>query len=356
MKNMKQGHKSPIVCLDPGHFGKYNPGAVPGYYESEMNWKLHLLLKQELEGYGITVTTTRSDPEKDLSLYKRGQAAKGADLFLSVHSNAASTPGPDYPLAICNVDGGSDAIGKALVEAVEALMGTVQKGQVFHKTASSGHGDWYTVLYGSKSAGVPGVILEHSFHTNPKACAWLMEEKNLRTTARQEAAVIARYFGMDKQTEQAPEGLYRVRKSWADAASQIGAYKVLENAKAACKPGYAVFDENGREVYPNQENNAERFVRAVQLAIGAAVDGIAGPETIRKTPTVSSAKNNRHGVVRVVQERLYDLGYTQVGTADGIAGPKFTAAVKAYQKDNGCAVDGEITAQNKTWRKLLGME
>ena len=42
--------------------------------------------------------------------------------------------------------------------------------------------------------------------------------------------------------------------------------------------------------------------------------------------------------------------------ADGIAGPMFTAAVVAFQEDNRCWADGEITAGNKTWRKLLGME
>ena len=36
--------------------------------------------------------------------------------------------------------------------------------------------------------------------------------------------------------------LYRVRKSWSDAKSQIGAYSSLENAKKACKAGYSVFD------------------------------------------------------------------------------------------------------------------
>lgn len=44
--------------------------------------------------------------------------------------------------------------------------------------------------------------------------------------------------------------LYRVRKTWADAASQIGAYTVYENAVAACKDGYAVFDASGKHVYP----------------------------------------------------------------------------------------------------------
>lgn len=42
---------------------------------------------------------------------------------------------------------------------------------------------------------------------------------------------------------------YRVRKSWKDAASQIGAFSVLENAKSACKNGYSVFDSNGNVVY-----------------------------------------------------------------------------------------------------------
>lgn len=43
--------------------------------------------------------------------------------------------------------------------------------------------------------------------------------------------------------------LYRVRKSWKDEKSQLGAYSVLENAKAACKDGYTVYDESGKAVY-----------------------------------------------------------------------------------------------------------
>lgn len=44
--------------------------------------------------------------------------------------------------------------------------------------------------------------------------------------------------------------MYRIRKSWADAASQIGAYSNLEYAKAACRDGYFVFDSQGMKVYP----------------------------------------------------------------------------------------------------------
>ena len=31
------------ICLDAGHYAKYNRSpVVPEYYESVMNWKLHL--------------------------------------------------------------------------------------------------------------------------------------------------------------------------------------------------------------------------------------------------------------------------------------------------------------------------
>ena len=46
--------------------------------------------------------------------------------------------------------------------------------------------------------------------------------------------------------------LYRVRKNWSDTASQKGAFRDLSNAKACAdkNPGYSVFDDNGKAVYP----------------------------------------------------------------------------------------------------------
>ena len=103
-----------------------------------------------------------------------------------------------------------------------------------------------------------------------------------------------------------------------------------------------------------EEYNLTAFVKEVQKAIGAKVDGIAGAETIGKTITVSAKTNRLHAVVKPLQKRLNALGFN-CGTVDGIAGAKFTAAVQAYQKANGCTSDGIITARNKTWKKLLGI-
>lgn len=49
--------------------------------------------------------------------------------------------------------------------------------------------------------------------------------------------------------------LYRVRKSWNDAKSQIGAYASLDNAKRNCLEGYTVYDWNGNAVYSNVVTN-----------------------------------------------------------------------------------------------------
>lgn len=48
---------------------------------------------------------------------------------------------------------------------------------------------------------------------------------------------------------------YRVRKTWSDEKSQLGAYTILQNAKDNCPVGYSVFDESGKAVYTHQPSN-----------------------------------------------------------------------------------------------------
>lgn len=56
-----------------------------------------------------------------------------------------------------------------------------------------------------------------------------------------------------KPAQPAVEQLYRIRRSWQDKASQLGAYRNLEYAKAACPAGYAVYDASGKVVYSRAE-------------------------------------------------------------------------------------------------------
>ena len=122
-----------------------------------------------------------------------------------------------------------------------------------------------------------------------------------------------------------------------------------------CLPDYASKASKPVEIVSTSTYSKAAFVRDIQKAFGATVDGIAGSETLNSTITLSAILNRKHEAIRAVQRRLATLGYTSVGKVDGIAGVKFTKAVKEFQKNNGCEVDGEITARGKTWKKLLGL-
>ena len=54
--------------------------------------------------------------------------------------------------------------------------------------------------------------------------------------------------------EPAAKEIYRIRKSWGDAASQIGAYSDLNNAIAACPTGYSVYGPGGKAVYSGRSS------------------------------------------------------------------------------------------------------
>lgn len=210
------------ICLDAGHYGKYNRSpAIPEYYESDMNWKLHNMLKAELEAYGFEVKQTRSNKDSDMGLYDRGAASKGCDLFLSIHSNAigsAVNEAVDYPVVIVQLDGKGNKLGKQLADCVEQLMETKEFGRIWTKSSDSG--EWYGVLRGAAAVGTVGMIIEHSFHTNTRSTKWLMDDNNLARMAAAEAKIIADHFGMSKK---ATDVLYCV---------QVGAYSVKANAEA----------------------------------------------------------------------------------------------------------------------------
>lgn len=74
--------------------------------------------------------------------------------------------------------------------------------------------------------------------------------------------------------EKLTSGYYRVRKSWSDAKSQLGAYRVLANAKKQAdeNPGYYVFANDGTCIYP--EHKAETYLEYTVVK-GDSLWGIA---------------------------------------------------------------------------------
>lgn len=97
--------------------------------------------------------------------------------------------------------------------------------------------------------------------------------------------------------------MYRVRKTWADAKSQVGTYKVLKNAKAAAdkNPGYFVFDEGGKAVYPDGAK-AEQPVAFKPYVVSISIENL----NIRKGPGLNygtTGKFTGKGCFTIVEEK-----------------------------------------------------
>lgn len=238
------------ICLDAGHYGKYNRSPVnSAYYESDFSWKFHLILKAALEKRGFQVITTRISQHSDLALEQRGRYAKGCDLFLSIHSNATSDSKADYSVACCliddkntDIDDISIALGKKLADAVTNLMTGKSSGTTWQR-AGAGGTDYYGVLRGAKYVGVPAILLEHGFHTNLSNTNFLLNSDNLQKMAEIEADIIAEFFGVksseNNPDEQAtftpylisvdsPDGFLNVRKTPSWEKSDI--VKTIKNS------------------------------------------------------------------------------------------------------------------------------
>lgn len=189
-----------VVLLDAGHYAYYNQGVIKEYWESLNNWTQHLLLKEELENRGFIVYTTRTDEEKDLALYDRGYQVKkyGADIFLSIHSNAPGGNHPEISGVVVNHSISANAEQKELAERLAMVMSyTMINGinSIYSKKSTKGDYDYYGVLRGAVAGGCTNCfILERGFHTNKSDCNWLLNEDNLRTMAINLADLLDEYY------------------------------------------------------------------------------------------------------------------------------------------------------------------
>lgn len=196
------------ITLDPGHGQFGNPGVLAGYYEGTRVYMLAQILKRELEKYEDTeVIITRKDITDNPSLANRGGEAvrNGSELFISLHSNAASNPAAHGVSVFRSVKRPeSEKLGRLLGEAVVDTMKkrtdiTYLRGVMTRTESYDGEvADYYGVLRSSvKSDKVKySFIIEHGFHTNLTECGYMFSDESLQEIAEAEAKVIAEYFGL----------------------------------------------------------------------------------------------------------------------------------------------------------------
>ncbi|HSK81284.1 MAG TPA: N-acetylmuramoyl-L-alanine amidase [Thermoanaerobaculia bacterium] len=171
------------ICIDPGHGGA-DPGAIGTTPDRNLDEKtftlsVSLFLRDELRDAGHTVIMTR---QQDVFVGLADRAAlanqSDADLFISIHANAAATPEPEGMEVFCFPGSvrGRDAATRVLESMVAEFPGHRNRGV---KEAN------FAVL---RLSGMPAILVECEFLTNPAQLEFLADEGNQRRLA----AAIAR--------------------------------------------------------------------------------------------------------------------------------------------------------------------
>ena len=235
------------ICLDAGHHGKYNQSSVvPAYYESDFNWKLYTKLKQHLEEYGIEVTSTRENQNVEMGTKTRGRYSKGHNAFFSLHANWADRESADHVVIYEMLTKKQHKLAVALATAISKTMSTKEAYDIRTKEKDSG-GEWYGVLQGCEQVGNDsGFIIEHSFYSNKAMATWMMDDSNIDKLAKEEAKIIAEYFGVDKKmanTTTSAEKVVQQARDWLGRNEADGSHREIIDIYNSHKPlarGYTV--------------------------------------------------------------------------------------------------------------------
>lgn len=107
-------------------------------------------------------------------------------------------------------------------------------------------------------------------------------------------------------------GYYRVRKSWGDKKSQLGAYRILANAKAKAdaNAGYSVFSDDGKVVYAPSAKEETKEPAFEPYLVKVSITDL----NIRKGPGTNYARSGYtgKGCFTIVEEAV-GVGATKWG-------------------------------------------
>lgn len=214
-----------VVVLDPGHDARHCGAAGNGLREEELTLRIAQYCKEELEQYrNVTVYMTRNDgncPDPRGNGYCMKTrcnyaASVGADLLVSIHIDAGSLTRSGAMVIVAkngvyrdDLSTKTHAVGEKILDELTKL-GLASRGLYVRMSDSSDEeyhypngavADWYAITRDSIKVGVPGIIVEHCFISNPSDVAnFLSSEEKLKNLGVADATGIARYFNLSKRS------------------------------------------------------------------------------------------------------------------------------------------------------------
>jgi N-acetylmuramoyl-L-alanine amidase len=118
------------VCLDPGHGGDADPGAVNGnVVERDINLVVANRVKTLLEiaGYKVVMTRTSNDESLDNTARADYCNANSADIMLSIHHNDFTDKVTDYATALY-YKASDQVLAQDILDAASSRLGTLNDG------------------------------------------------------------------------------------------------------------------------------------------------------------------------------------------------------------------------------------
>lgn len=254
------------VALMCGHGksvdGSWDPGCAYGKYtEAGLMLPITKAAVKYLRSYGITVISDAdSGNNKNMIADVRWANKQKTDIYVSIHCDYSKAPSGVMPLF---VSAKGKKLAKALNKAVKNNMGMKSRGVIRR-----------TNLWELNGTVMPAVILETG--------SIRYDLKTLKSKSDAYGKAIAKgicdYLGVQaKPYAEKPEKpvtsakkeepkkqtkvLFRVRKTWSDPESQVGAFYDLENAKVAADAnGLNVYGTNGKLVYKGKKSTPSKPV------------------------------------------------------------------------------------------------
>ena len=221
-KEDKPTSKKYTVCLDPGHgvetAGKCAPDG--SYHEHEFALDLGKRIKAHLERCGVGVAMTRTDEHcptgkadtNDLNYRVQVSDRAGADLFVSLHSNA-SGDGKTW----------TNPTGYGIYTSAgpETAARNVAARKLLDRAKAAGIGLWGAGLYHdidllvTRKTKAPAVLIEHGFHTHQAETELLKSDAYRAKLAEADAKGICDFLGVAWVAEPAGETTDTPASSWA---------------------------------------------------------------------------------------------------------------------------------------------
>ena len=206
------------VCLDPGHGPDTVNGSPDGSYkEREFAWDMYTRIRPLLERHGVNVICTRTEDTKP-SLTARCEVSNraGADLFVSLHSNAEGVSGWGTTRGLLVYTSSGPMTAKRNVAATAIVNRAHEAGVLLHGSGVA-HQIEYTVL---AKTDAPAVLIEYGYHTTREDVDLLKNSSYRDKLAEATAKGVCDFLGIAWTAESGVDGTDTPAADWAAEAWQ----------------------------------------------------------------------------------------------------------------------------------------